>query len=215
MLRRTILISLLAIPFYSCASSSQDTQEGRNTDECPDDDAKLEAGLCGCGEVDDSTDTDEDGTLNCNDECPNDPSKTEPGVCGCKVDATGVTVGFEDSRLNLDTGSVEIIQGPFGNPTDSGWDLKIAYNGNGNVHSIVFQNQGNSLKVVHLQTVFDNTTICDATSATFTTNLIDSPFTSATTILIATDQNMVFKLGNPAENSTGVTFDYAALGTLP
>ncbi len=31
------------------------------------------------------TDSDDDGTLDCNDNCPNDPDKTEPGVCGCGV----------------------------------------------------------------------------------------------------------------------------------
>jgi hypothetical protein len=31
------------------------------------------------------TDSDSDGTLDCNDGCPDDPDKTEPGVCGCGV----------------------------------------------------------------------------------------------------------------------------------
>ncbi len=31
----------------------------------------------------DTTDTDDDGTLDCNDDCPNDPNKITPGVCGC------------------------------------------------------------------------------------------------------------------------------------
>ena len=29
------------------------------------------------------TDSDNDGTPDCNDDCPNDPNKTEPGDCGC------------------------------------------------------------------------------------------------------------------------------------
>jgi hypothetical protein len=29
------------------------------------------------------TDSDNDGTANCNDGCPNDPNKVAPGQCGC------------------------------------------------------------------------------------------------------------------------------------
>jgi hypothetical protein len=52
-----------------------------NGDCCPDDPDKTEPGQCGCGEPD--TDTDGDGTADCNDGCPNDPKKTAPGQCGC------------------------------------------------------------------------------------------------------------------------------------
>jgi hypothetical protein len=34
------------------------------------------------------TDTDGDGTPDCNDNCPDDPDKTEPGICGCGVPDT-------------------------------------------------------------------------------------------------------------------------------
>ncbi|MCA1800690.1 MAG: hypothetical protein LC650_05300, partial [Actinobacteria bacterium] len=54
-----------------------------NTDLCPDDGNKSEPGECGCGELD--TDTDGDGTADCNDACPNDPDKVEPGICGCDI----------------------------------------------------------------------------------------------------------------------------------
>ncbi|MBM3977122.1 MAG: hypothetical protein FJ299_09045 [Planctomycetes bacterium] len=33
----------------------------------------------------DTTDTDGDGTADCNDGCPNDPNKVAPGLCGCGV----------------------------------------------------------------------------------------------------------------------------------
>jgi len=54
-----------------------------NCDFCPDDPDKTEPGICGCGVAD--TDTDQDGTPDCNDECPDDPNKTEPGSAGCGV----------------------------------------------------------------------------------------------------------------------------------
>ncbi len=54
-------------------------------DECPEDSAKLEPGVCGCGIVEDAADNDSDGTPNCLETCDNDPNKTEPLVCGCGI----------------------------------------------------------------------------------------------------------------------------------
>jgi hypothetical protein len=54
---------------------------GPATDCCPSDPKKTAPGVCGCGVAD--TDTDADGTPDCNDLCPADASKTAPGVCGC------------------------------------------------------------------------------------------------------------------------------------
>ncbi len=50
-------------------------------DGCPSDPNKTSPGLCGCGVAD--TDSDNDGTPDCNDTCPTDPNKTQPGTCGC------------------------------------------------------------------------------------------------------------------------------------
>ncbi len=50
-------------------------------DSCPTDSDKTEPGECGCGTPD--TDSDDDGTPDCNDECAEDVDKTEPGLCGC------------------------------------------------------------------------------------------------------------------------------------
>jgi hypothetical protein len=52
-------------------------------DGCPNDPNKITPGVCGCGVAD--TDTDSDGTADCNDGCPEDPDKIEPGICGCGV----------------------------------------------------------------------------------------------------------------------------------
>jgi hypothetical protein len=52
-------------------------------DQCPNDPNKTEPGICGCGVPD--TDSDNDGTPDCNDACPNDPTKVAPGICGCGV----------------------------------------------------------------------------------------------------------------------------------
>lgn len=65
----------------------QDDRDGDGAgdacDACPDDPAKTDPGVCGCGVGD--VDTDGDGTLDCEDGCPSDPGKTAPGGCGCGV----------------------------------------------------------------------------------------------------------------------------------
>eukprot|EP00808_Paulinella_micropora_P019295 g23824.t1 len=56
-------------------------------EECDEDPAKRYAGLCGCGQVDVTSDQNGDGVLNsadCNDECPG-YQKFYPGVCGCNA----------------------------------------------------------------------------------------------------------------------------------
>jgi hypothetical protein len=55
-------------------------------DACPQDPAKTEPGICGCGVPD--TDGDGDGTADCVDGCPADPDKTAPGDCGCGTPET-------------------------------------------------------------------------------------------------------------------------------
>jgi YVTN family beta-propeller protein len=52
------------------------------TDSCPDDPTKTDPGICGCGVAD--TDSDSDGTADCNDTCPNDANNDADGdsVCG-------------------------------------------------------------------------------------------------------------------------------------
>jgi hypothetical protein len=50
-------------------------------DQCQSDPNKSAPGQCGCGVAD--TDTDDDGTANCNDACPNDNQKIVAGTCGC------------------------------------------------------------------------------------------------------------------------------------
>jgi hypothetical protein len=50
-------------------------------DQCPNDPAKQDPGVCGCGAPD--SDRDADGTPDCDDGCDDDANKQSPGACGC------------------------------------------------------------------------------------------------------------------------------------
>jgi hypothetical protein len=62
-------------------SSSEPDADVPPVDLCPDDPVKTAPGECGCGVPD--SDSDEDGTLDCNEGCASDPAKIAPGACGC------------------------------------------------------------------------------------------------------------------------------------
>jgi hypothetical protein len=88
----------------TCASCPSDckTNCGGTTDQCPNDPAKTEPGVCGCGVSD--IDTDKDGVPDCKDGCPNDPEKTQPGICGCGVsDIDTDKDGVPDCKDNCPT----------------------------------------------------------------------------------------------------------------
>ncbi|MBQ9816131.1 MAG: hypothetical protein IJM59_01510 [Proteobacteria bacterium] len=69
--------------------------------ECPEGSLKTHVGICGCDTED--TDTDGDGTPDCQDKCPADPEKTEPGECGCgAADIDGNGNGIMDCKENVE-----------------------------------------------------------------------------------------------------------------
>jgi hypothetical protein len=68
-----------AFPLQSCTQPSGYVDN--DDDGCPSDPSKIAPGQCGCGAPD--TDSDGDGTADCNDLCPSDPFKIAPGACGC------------------------------------------------------------------------------------------------------------------------------------
>ena len=74
-------VGVAANPVNACAMPSGYAPVAG--DNCPSDTNKVEPGSCGCGVAD--TDSDNDGTADCNDQCPNDANKIAPGSCGCGV----------------------------------------------------------------------------------------------------------------------------------
>jgi hypothetical protein len=122
---------------------------------------------------------------------------------------TPYTMQFEEEQLNLDTG-VKTACGLGGPSCPAGVDFNIAYNSQRPVHAVVFQHSG--LQIAHLRGAsFGAVHAADTVSAGFTTSLIDEPFDNTRVILIRTDANKIYKLGNPAETATTVAFDTAPL----
>jgi VCBS repeat-containing protein len=76
-------------------------------DQCPQDPNKTLPGVCGCGVPD--TDSDSDGTPDCNDLCPSDAAKAAPGACGCGFKDNPVLSVADGSVLEGDSGTKQII----------------------------------------------------------------------------------------------------------
>ena len=71
------------------------------------------SGQCGCGHPD--TDTDNDGTADCNDSCPNDATKTAAGVCGCGTPETDSdSDGIPNCRDECPSDSRKVLSGDCG-----------------------------------------------------------------------------------------------------
>lgn len=104
----------------SGADTGTGSEEVMDTDLCPNDPAKTEPGICGCGTPD--ADDDNDGTANCTDGCPSDPNKTSPGECGCNVAegtcSPGATISMSKSTYAVDEEIVVSYSGLPGNSTD-------------------------------------------------------------------------------------------------
>jgi hypothetical protein len=133
-------------PLVTTSTTTTTTTTTLPSNLCPSDPNKTEPGICGCGISD--TDTDEDGTVDCNDKCPDDPDKTEPGNNGCgisedfifpgiktKISPTeNITVIFEEFvALSVITVSETDASPPsgfrfYGQPYDI--DCTATYNGN-------------------------------------------------------------------------------------
>jgi len=76
--------------------------DGECVDGCPDNDDRVEPGVCGC--ADEQVDDDGDGACDSNgdDGCPEDADKSEPGVCGCgAVDEDSDEDGVCDTEQDM------------------------------------------------------------------------------------------------------------------
>jgi hypothetical protein len=95
---------------YSCGGS---TGTPTPIDNCPSDPNKMQPGQCGCGVAD--TDTDGDGTADCNDGCINDDQKTAVGQCGCgNLDTDSDSDGTADCNDNCPSDPSKIVAGTCG-----------------------------------------------------------------------------------------------------
>jgi len=127
-----------------------------------------------------------------------------------------VTLAFEVEGVDLDTNTVAGSPG-VGRVEDlflerPDLDLKIAYHGDRSPHAVVIQNQQAGLEIDILDgTPFNLVGASILPDLSFASELVDHPFGTDDTVVIRTDAGHHYKLGNPIEDQTGVTFDYERL----
>jgi hypothetical protein len=130
-------------------------------------------------------------------------------------DPVSYTMRFGRERPDLDTGDVTECPFSICSTTDA-WDMYVYYSSASTPHSIIRQNQTNSVEIAHLAGVtLSELTPADVAGATFTTDLVSDPFDENRVILIRTDLGATYALGNPVEDTSAqtLTFDAVLVGS--
>jgi hypothetical protein len=127
--------------------------------------------------------------------------------------AESYTLQFGRQRPDLDTGNVTVCPFSICSTTEA-WDFYVYDSFSSTPHSVIRQNQTNTVEIAHLPGVtLANLTEADYDGAVFTTSLVADPFDASRVILLRTDLGAVYALGNPDEDYTAgvLTFDAALL----
>jgi len=195
------------------ADADTDTDADADTDTDADADTDTDA------DADTDTDADTDADTDTVSDVETD-IETETVSDECQAAETvSATIEYEMGTIDLDTGITYACMDICDADPEMdgvGWDFVFAYNGFFTYHAVVFQNQMNGVEIVHLDsTEYEEVTDCDAAEAEFTTDLIDVQFDPEDVVLLRTETDSVFKLGNPVEVEVmyglGVQFDYAEI----
>ena len=123
-----------------------------------------------------------------------------------------VKLPFDSAYLDLDTHHIQCCPGQL--PTDTAWDIHVTYAAAISVHSVIIQNFGpdNPCQIAHLfERDFDSVTPSDTSHAEFTANQSNEIFRDGNVILIKNGLGTIYKLGNPVETASDLTFDYVLL----
>lgn len=114
-------------------------------------------------------------------------------------------------RPDLDTGT--IVECSFGIcPSDEVWDIWVKFKST-DPQAHIYQNQttGNEVEVAHVSgTTLAELTEADYEAATFSTELVESPFDANTVVLVRTQLGNVYALGNPVEDTLMLTLAFDA-----
>ncbi len=129
---------------------------------------------------------------------------------------TSYTIQFSRQRPDLETGEITVCS--FGIcPTEEAWDMWVYNNSSTTTRSVIRQNQTAGVEIAHVEGVtLAGLNEAHFTGATFTTDLVDTPFDAQRVILLRTDTGQVYALGDPTENATLNTLTFrAALIAMP
>lgn len=129
--------------------------------------------------------------------------------------STQITLNFETQGVNLNSGTIlgdENISDLFNTHPDL--DFKIAYNADNAPHAVVIPNEAANVAVVSLaDSAYDDVTVDNLVDVRFIVGSPYQPFTADSTLVVQTAAGTHYKLGNPVEDSQGVTFNYEPLAT--
>ena len=124
--------------------------------------------------------------------------------------AETVTMNMASQVLDLDTGTVATAA-PTGPDGSAGADLRLAYNADRTPHAVVVP-VGDGVEIAFLADVgYDGVTSADLPSLTFSAAPPDASFSADDCVVVRTDQDAYFKLGNATENGLSITFNYEQL----
>ncbi len=124
---------------------------------------------------------------------------------------TPYTIRANRDRPDLDAGV--LVECSFGLcPSDDAWDIYAYFDSQSEPQSIIRQNQTTNLEIAHLAGVTLATlTEADVSGATFSTELLTTPFATTDVVLVKTQSGSVYALGNPDENTLMLTLTFDAV----
>ncbi len=118
------------------------------------------------------------------------------------------TLAFEAEEFDLDGGivteAVDVADGSFA-------DIKVAYNADRDLHSVVVPVTEHVEMAFVEGVAFDGITLDEVANLAFSSEAVDLPFSTNDCIVIRSDQGVFYKIGNAVESDTAVTFNYASL----
>ena len=116
-------------------------------------------------------------------------------------------LAFQRQALDLDTGTVTEVVTPM---EAGGGDVTLAYNALRPTRAVVIPAAG--AEIVLLEGLaFDGVSSELVADLLFSAEPVDVAFGADVTVVVRTANGAIYKLGNAAESTTGVTFNFAAL----
>ena len=116
------------------------------------------------------------------------------------------SLAFEVQELDLDSG---IVNEAIDMSASTTADIKIAYNADRDLHSVVVPVTEHVEMAFVEGVAFDGITLDEVANLAFSSEAVDLPFSANDCVVVRSDQGALYKIGNAVESDTSVTFNYA------